>query len=288
MIIVYYDSAVQDAFEELVKHISSSRNAMRKGKMAARMSDMKRLAELEVDEEDDDLSLGAPAGMSLRLPPGFSTRLTASSNERKEAAKGYKPPVVQADSDDDDDDDEVPDLRYVSTRRMGPSRDASMSSTPVGKQRPSPGNVMSGPGMSLRMAPSINTTIFDELDAGLEWCQSMCEHAAHQFLRDGECGVEIEGIKQRLSEVGTATGLEIDRATAKEHAVRENQKPPSSGEASPAVSSRPTSNESRKSRELREITVRRPSDAVMTKVNRVRGHDVEVDEGVEDMDIAMD
>jgi hypothetical protein len=29
----------------------------------------------------------------------------------------------------------------------------------------------------------------------------MCEHTAHQFLRDGDCGVKIAGIKQRLKVV---------------------------------------------------------------------------------------
>ena len=46
MIIVYYDSAVQTAFEDLVKFVSGSRNSMRKGKMAAKMAEMKRAAEL--------------------------------------------------------------------------------------------------------------------------------------------------------------------------------------------------------------------------------------------------
>jgi len=38
MIIVYYDSAVQMTFEDLVKLVSGSRNAMWKGKMAAKMA----------------------------------------------------------------------------------------------------------------------------------------------------------------------------------------------------------------------------------------------------------
>ena len=54
MIIVYYDSAVQTAFEDLVKFVSGSRNAMRKGKMAAKMAEMRRAAEMEVDAEEDE------------------------------------------------------------------------------------------------------------------------------------------------------------------------------------------------------------------------------------------
>jgi hypothetical protein len=60
MIIVYYDSTVQNAFEDLVKFVSGSRNAMRKGKMAAKMADMRRAAELEVEADDDVDEDGRP------------------------------------------------------------------------------------------------------------------------------------------------------------------------------------------------------------------------------------
>ncbi|KHN97929.1 uncharacterized protein MAM_04318 [Metarhizium album ARSEF 1941] len=48
MIIVYYDSYVQGFFDELVRFISSSRNLMRKAKMAAKVAQIKRMAELEI------------------------------------------------------------------------------------------------------------------------------------------------------------------------------------------------------------------------------------------------
>jgi hypothetical protein len=54
MIPVYYDSTVQSTFEEMVKFVSGSRNAMRKGKIAAKMAEMRRAAELEQDPDDDD------------------------------------------------------------------------------------------------------------------------------------------------------------------------------------------------------------------------------------------
>src|ERR1700712_105232 len=66
MIIVYYDSAVQSAFEDLVKFVSGSRNAMRKGKMAAKMAEMRRAAELEVDADDDDDD-GDDGGLDVML-----------------------------------------------------------------------------------------------------------------------------------------------------------------------------------------------------------------------------
>lgn len=48
MIIVYYDSYVQGFFDDLVRFVSSSRNLMRKAKMAAKVAQIKRMAELEI------------------------------------------------------------------------------------------------------------------------------------------------------------------------------------------------------------------------------------------------
>jgi hypothetical protein len=86
MIIVYYDSAVQSAFEELVKFVSGSRNAMRKGRMAARMAEMRRAAEMEVDadgesETDDD---GLPQ-LSGAVPR--KSTLAAARNGEPSAAR---------------------------------------------------------------------------------------------------------------------------------------------------------------------------------------------------------
>ncbi|KFA63080.1 hypothetical protein S40285_08435 [Stachybotrys chlorohalonatus IBT 40285] len=52
MIIVYYDSKVQDFFDSLVRFVSSSRNLMRKAKMAAKVAHIKRLAEMELPDDD--------------------------------------------------------------------------------------------------------------------------------------------------------------------------------------------------------------------------------------------
>lgn len=52
MIIVYYDSYVQGFFDDLVRFISSSRNLMRKAKMAAKVAQIKKLAEMEVPDDE--------------------------------------------------------------------------------------------------------------------------------------------------------------------------------------------------------------------------------------------
>ncbi|KAL7904320.1 hypothetical protein GGI35DRAFT_202891 [Trichoderma velutinum] len=52
MVIVYYDSYVQGFFDDLVRFISSSRNLMRKAKMAAKVAQIKKLTEMEVPNDD--------------------------------------------------------------------------------------------------------------------------------------------------------------------------------------------------------------------------------------------
>ncbi|OBT90546.1 hypothetical protein VE02_00999 [Pseudogymnoascus sp. 03VT05] len=202
MIIVYYDSAVQSDFEALVKHISASRNSMRKGKMAARMASMRMMADLEAlgDELEPELKVDdTPAAASGAIVNGSTS----------------SPNVMMASTSPGDQDDDglpLPALNFVSTRRMGPMRDLSSNRAlragpgPPGVRRAGQGPP--GGGAASRVS-ALGSSIFDELDSGLEWCQSMCEHAAHQFLRDGQCTSEIEGIKSRLQEVWDRAGEEM-------------------------------------------------------------------------------
>ncbi|UNI21998.1 hypothetical protein JDV02_007928 [Purpureocillium takamizusanense] len=66
MIIVYYDSYVQGFFDELVRFVSTSRNLMRKARMAARVAQIKRMAEMEMP--DDDSNPGDDNSMTDGLP----------------------------------------------------------------------------------------------------------------------------------------------------------------------------------------------------------------------------
>ncbi|KAM0431637.1 hypothetical protein ACHAQK_010102 [Fusarium lateritium] len=143
MIIVYYDSYVQGFFDELVRFVSSSRNLMRKAKMAARVAQIKKLAEQDVSEDGNN-------------------------------------------------DDALPSLRYMSSRRFGPM---SMSRSGAGDQPPD---------------------VYDNLDKGLEFVQSMCEHGAHQFLRDGDCNDEISKVQKRLGEVLEMAKTEMERVQREE------------------------------------------------------------------------
>lgn len=157
MIIVYYDSYVEHFFEGLVKFVSASRNLMRKAKMAAKVAQIKRMAEMDNndDEEDDEDS---------DMPP--------------------RP---------------LPSLRYLSANRS-----AAMSPSLARR-----GGGRGGPGDS-------SNDFWDKLDKGLEYVQSMCERAAHQFLRDGDCNEEINNITTRLAETKELAEKESERILREE------------------------------------------------------------------------
>lgn len=204
MIIVYYDSAVQQAFEDLVKFVSSSRNAMRKGKMNAKMAEMKRAAELELEADDDDDDDGAELN---NLVPS-SVGIIAARNNTSVNKQGASVPaagIAVANSDTANEPEyNAPRLRFVSTRQMGPSRGD-----------PRPDNLLSvGMLRGYRRNGGGSPDIFDAVDKGLEWVQSQCEHAAHQFLRDGDCSTEIANIKRRLAEVKEAAEKEAEKLKA--------------------------------------------------------------------------
>lgn len=157
MIIVYYDSYVENFFEELVKFVSASRNLMRKAKMAAKVAQIKKMAEMDNDEDDDDDDSDMPARA-------------------------------------------LPSLRYLSA-----SRSAAMS--------PSLARMRGARGGS---GGDASSDFYDKLDKGLEYVQSMCERAAHQFLRDGDCTEEINNISTRLAETKELADTEGERILREE------------------------------------------------------------------------
>ncbi|KAK4189298.1 hypothetical protein QBC35DRAFT_149687 [Podospora australis] len=193
MIIVYYDSYVQTFFEDLVKFVSASRNMMRKAKMAAKVAQIKRLAELETPDDEDD------EGDNKDGP-------LAAINGAIEVANGAK-----------SEDSNIPALQYVSTRRMaGGGSTAAMlaaSRAAMGRSSYSRAGVRGGRG-NVTLGPDgkpLGGDVYDELDKGLEFVQSMCEHAAHQFLRDGDCGEEVSNIQGRLRETKELADKELER-----------------------------------------------------------------------------
>ncbi|APA13111.1 hypothetical protein SS1G_08632 [Sclerotinia sclerotiorum 1980 UF-70] len=205
MIIVYYDSAVQTAFEELVKFVSGNRNAMRKGKMAAKMAEMRRAAEMEAEEESDDESESeASKALGSALPkPSLHHQVASQETSNGAQLNGG-------------DTGAGTKLKFTSTRNMGASRDRMTVGNTMNVLR---GYRRTGAGGTGGSA----TDIFDELDKGLEWCQGQCEHAAHQFLRDGECSTEIENIKKRLAEVREIAEKKMEKLRKEQELERKDE-----------------------------------------------------------------
>ncbi len=63
---------------------------------------------------------------------------------------------------------------------------------------------------------------FGQADKDLESAQSLCETAAHQFLRDGDCKLELEGVKAKFEAVlvlatETVPKLRAEREAEEDH-----------------------------------------------------------------------
>lgn len=199
MIIVYYDSYVQMFFEELVKFVSSGRNMMRKAKMAAMVERIKRVAEMEMPDDDDDAEDGT---------------------DPSQASSGGDGKIEAGPTPKEGEQLENPTLRYTSTRRMmGGGPHAMMMSRTSRYARAGGARASYRGGGPSALGPDGKPQppdVYDELDKGLEYVQSMCEHAAHQFLRDGECGEEVANIKRRLVETKEIADKEMERVKREE------------------------------------------------------------------------
>ena len=126
--IIYYDSAIQEGFETLVRNIGSARNSLKKGRQ--HMSFKARVETLRMEEVH-----------------------SASSGK-------LRPPVP-------------------------PIGKIGQQSAPKGHGTP-------------RTPNDFGVEAFDRIDKDLEAAQSLCELGAHQFLRDGDCSDEVEGVKERF------------------------------------------------------------------------------------------
>jgi len=255
MIIVYYDSYVQSFFEELVKFVSAGRNMMRKAKMAAKVAQIKRLAELETPDEEDD-------GAATTTGPLVADGLIAA------AERTTNPTPAEAE------EEREPALHYVSTRRMGAGPGGrqmrhNMYSRAGGGRMGRAGGPAHMVGADGKPATS---DVYDELDKGLEYVQSMCEHAAHQFLRDGDCGEEVANIKRRLAETKELADKEMERVQREE----------------PEALLKLGEDDGTRGRSYRPQSMRKdvtkPAGPVPGSALAAAAGPLEVDEGVEDVD----
>ena len=146
-LIVYYDSAIQEAFEALVRNIGSARNNLRKGKTT-----------VSFKHRMSSLGMGLPSSLS---------RAQRASDFITLGEKLAQPKSMALDNRD-------------STTRPDP------------------------------------LAAFDRADKVLETAQSLCEVAAHQFLREGDCSAELEGTRERFESCLKVAEQEVERLRKEE------------------------------------------------------------------------
>lgn len=230
MAVVYYDSYVQSFFEELVKFVSASRNLMRKAKMAAKVAQIKRMAELEMPDDDsgddDEMELTAKFVPRQQSPPTLqpepehnmpaatSTTMAYEDSSDEEMATNGKLNVSNPLAVDLKPKDDSP------AAQLSPSIDANQLSysrsngatfnivTPTRLTSPLRSSVLFS---SFGGSHQSSTDAFEELDKALEAVQGLCEHAAHQFLREGECADDIAKITDKLTETKTTADGEMQK-----------------------------------------------------------------------------
>lgn len=236
LVMVYYDSYVQSFFEELVKFVSASRNLMRKAKMAAKVAQIKKMAELEVPDDGSSASdeepscngttsmdlapqLSSPNDMSPATTDGMKVDLPGEKGETPVDAARRTPDQNMTDGSSPNlSPSRSPGARApIATNGYGNSNGHKLPSQPLKPSSvPAPrpklgGGYSSFSSFGLGPGDPHQPDVFDELDKSLESVQSMCEHAAHQFLRDGDCSDEVVNIKDRLSGTRTSAETQIQR-----------------------------------------------------------------------------
>ena len=204
MIIVYYDSAIQEGFESLVRSIASSRNAVRKAKLEAGYK--ARLASLGME--------GSP------FPAGGEFGLLD--------ARGFRPRLERKAVNADLLKEEV-------------------------------------------LIPAV-----DIIEKELEKAQSLCETAAHQYLREGQCDGELTGSRESFQKCLDVSDREVKRLLeVKDIVVTQNG---AKAEKSEKITTRGSFDTSEKPEHSAEKSFPRPSmvDAI------------EIDDGLETDDVQVD
>ncbi|KAF5862752.1 hypothetical protein ETB97_011202 [Aspergillus alliaceus] len=162
-LVIHYDGDTQKSLEEMVRHIGTARNNIRRGRMS---------------------QMGAMGGGMRSGTFSRSPRMSSG------------PPLVS--SGDGPDDQLLSTIR--STRNRGPPPQS----------------------MTTKESP------FDRADKQLELAHSLCENAAYQFLRAGDCSTELRGVEDKFKTLLELAKAEVQRLTEereKERATKEAEAP---------------------------------------------------------------
>jgi hypothetical protein len=116
----------------------------------------------------------------------------------KVAAKMDAMAALEGSDDDSDDDAVMSKMGYRHRTGLSAMRSrAAMSQPPVSNSSTTP------------------VEVFDSVDKALENAQSLCEKAAHQSLREGDCRKELDTVRGHFEEVQEAAKKEVARIAAR-------------------------------------------------------------------------
>ena len=88
-------------------------------------------------------------------------------------------------------------------RRRGPGQPTPPKSTPSTE-------ITIEPKSPLNQTPPDEDSCFDDVTKDLESAQALCETAAHQFLRDGDCILEIDRIRSSLNNAMKISDAQVE------------------------------------------------------------------------------
>lgn len=85
---------------------------------------------------------------------------------------------------------------------------------PIAKSGPRLAKTQSEPTVSTTTDVASGEAAFQRADKELEVIQSLCEHAAHQVIRDGDCNVELKDAADKLDSLLTLAQLTLEQLKA--------------------------------------------------------------------------
>ncbi|KAF7590380.1 hypothetical protein BBP40_002933 [Aspergillus hancockii] len=162
-LVIHYDGETQKSLEDMVRHIGTARNNIRRGKMS---------------------QMTAAGGGFRGSALGRNARMSAG------------PPLPAGDGSDE---------QLLSSIRSARNRGPPPQSRAIAKDSP-----------------------FDRADKQLELAHSLCENAAYQFLRMGDCASELRGVDEKfknLLELATSEVRRLTEEQEQERVLKEQEAP---------------------------------------------------------------
>lgn len=123
--------------------------------------------------------------------------------------------------------------------------------------------------------------LFDSTDKTLELAQSLCERAAHQSLRDGDCRKELENVRTHFEEILDTATKEVTKYAARKEEEQRKAQPESKAELSPPT---PALTPEPKKQLPTEIQL---TAGAMHTTSKVVDIEIDDDEEEDDMDFVM-